>query len=136
MPHLSAEEEKQEIARMVFWYRPVQTIYYFFLELVEIIANFVLKVLAYRKLVVLSLILAGLIVVGFNTDGSHLATLLYIRKKFFWYAYWVGLGVASSIGLGTGLHTFLLYLGPFIAEVCYYQTQFTRILSFNRLRLH
>jgi hypothetical protein len=25
--------------------------------------------------------------------------------------------VASSIGLGTGLHTFLLYLGPFIAQV-------------------
>ena len=32
-------------------------------------------------------------------------------------AYWLGLGVLSSIGLGTGLHTFLLYLGPFIAKV-------------------
>ena len=31
--------------------------------------------------------------------------------------YWVGLGVASSIGLGTGLHTFILYLGPHIAQV-------------------
>jgi len=29
--------------------------------------------------------------------------------------YWIGLGVASSIGLGTGLHTFILYLGPHIA---------------------
>lgn len=27
------------------------------------------------------------------------------------------LGVASSIGLGTGLHTFVLYLGPHIAQV-------------------
>jgi len=27
------------------------------------------------------------------------------------------LGVASSIGLGTGLHTFVLYLGPHIAKV-------------------
>ena len=27
------------------------------------------------------------------------------------------MGIASSIGLGTGLHTFLLYLGPFIAQV-------------------
>lgn len=31
--------------------------------------------------------------------------------------YWIGLGVASSIGLGTGLHTFILYLGPHIAQV-------------------
>ena len=31
--------------------------------------------------------------------------------------YWVGLGIASSIGLGTGLHTFILYLGPHIAQV-------------------
>jgi len=27
------------------------------------------------------------------------------------------LGVLSSIGLGTGLHTFVLFLGPHIAEV-------------------
>lgn len=31
--------------------------------------------------------------------------------------WWIGLGVASSIGLGTGLHTFVLYLGPHIAKV-------------------
>ena len=31
--------------------------------------------------------------------------------------YWILLGVASSIGLGTGLHTFILYLGPHIAKV-------------------
>lgn len=33
----------------------------------------------------------------------------------FFAGWWVGLGVASSIGLGTGLHTFMLYLGPHIA---------------------
>jgi hypothetical protein len=32
-------------------------------------------------------------------------------------AFWILLGVASSIGLGTGLHTFVLYLGPHIAKV-------------------
>lgn len=34
-----------------------------------------------------------------------------------WYGYWVLLGIASAFGLGTGLHTFLLFLGPYIAEV-------------------
>ncbi len=35
------------------------------------------------------------------------------QKKFLWCAYWVGLGILSSVGLGTGLHTFLLYLVSF-----------------------
>lgn len=39
-------------------------------------------------------------------------------KEIGWFAfYWIALGVASSIGLGTGLHTFVLYLGPHIAKV-------------------
>jgi hypothetical protein len=50
-------------------------------------------------------------------DGPHSAK----RKELFDFAifaaYWVLLGVASSIGLGTGLHTFVLYLGPHIARV-------------------
>ena len=29
----------------------------------------------------------------------------------------MGLGILSSVGLGTGLHTFVLYLGPHIAAV-------------------
>jgi len=32
-------------------------------------------------------------------------------------AYWIILGIASSVGLGTGLHTFILYLGPHIMQV-------------------
>ena len=31
--------------------------------------------------------------------------------------YWVVLGVLSSIGLGSGLHTFVLFLGPHIMRV-------------------
>ncbi|KAG9304005.1 hypothetical protein G9A89_005915 [Geosiphon pyriformis] len=40
-----------------------------------------------------------------------------IQSLIFWYSYWIGLGIASSVGLGTGLHTFVLFLGPHIAEV-------------------
>ena len=41
--------------------------------------------------------------------------------------YWVGLGIASSIGLGTGLHTFILYLGPHIAQVVIAANECNRI---------
>jgi len=32
-------------------------------------------------------------------------------------AYWVILGVLSSVGLGSGLHTFVLFLGPHILRI-------------------
>jgi len=40
-----------------------------------------------------------------------------MEKLVLWCGWWVGLGVLSSVGLGTGLHTFILYLGPHIAAV-------------------
>jgi membrane protein YqaA with SNARE-associated domain len=103
--------------RLVLWRRPIQTLYYFTLELIEIVIYYFLKFLSYTRVVVALVLICGLLTVGFYTEGAHLPALLHLRKKFLWSMYWMGLGIASSIGLGTGLHTFLLYLGPFIAEV-------------------
>eukprot|EP01132_Coremiostelium_polycephalum_P002909 gene2909-3626_t len=41
--------------------------------------------------------------------------------------WWIGLGVLSSIGLGTGLHTFVLYLGPHIAKVTLAATEWNSL---------
>ena len=61
------------------------------------------------------------LLIGFFTlcyiPGKHQVYVELIRKNAFFVMYWVGLGVISSIGLGTGLHTFILYLGPHIASV-------------------
>lgn len=51
------------------------------------------------------------------TPGIHQTHLAEIKESIFIGIYWIILGVLSSVGLGTGLHTFVLYLGPFIAEV-------------------
>jgi len=40
-----------------------------------------------------------------------------LKEEISWFSYWIFLGILSSVGLGTGLHTFILYLGPFIAKV-------------------
>ena len=45
----------------------------------------------------------------------------------FFAFYWIGLGIASSIGLGTGLHTFILYLGPHIVRVVLAANECNRI---------
>jgi hypothetical protein len=50
-------------------------------------------------------------------DGPHQAYLEPLRSAFMWYGRWIVLGILSSVGLGTGAHTFLLFLGPFIARV-------------------
>jgi hypothetical protein len=42
--------------------------------------------------------------------------LFYFNKIVTWYGWWLLMGVVSSVGLGTGLHTFILFLGPFIAQ--------------------
>nr|CAD1840491.1 unnamed protein product [Ananas comosus var. bracteatus] len=50
-----------------------------------------------------------------TVDGpheKHVQELLNYARYGLW---WISLGVASSIGLGSGLHTFVLYLGPHIA---------------------
>merc|ERR1712179_173227 len=52
-----------------------------------------------------------------NLPGSHQDSLIELEKYLMWCTWWVGLGILSSVGLGTGLHTFLLYLGPHIAAV-------------------
>merc|ERR1712226_1078799 len=43
--------------------------------------------------------------------------MLSMQDRVAWGGWWILLGILSSVGLGTGLHTFLLYLGPFIAKV-------------------
>lgn len=58
---------------------------------------------------------------GLLTTIDSLSVNLFLFKTVYAFVvftfYWVVLGIASSIGLGTGLHTFVLYLGPHIAKV-------------------
>ncbi|KAG7515893.1 vacuole membrane protein 1 [Solea senegalensis] len=42
---------------------------------------------------------------------------IYGEKDAGVHLYWVNLGILSSVGLGTGLHTFLLQQEPYIASV-------------------
>ena len=52
-----------------------------------------------------------------RTSGPHTVLIDSFEKQTLWCLYWIGLGVLSSVGFGTGLHTFILYLGPHIAAV-------------------
>uniref|UniRef100_A0A3P8TVX4 Vacuole membrane protein 1 n=1 Tax=Amphiprion percula TaxID=161767 RepID=A0A3P8TVX4_AMPPE len=111
------QKDKEERLSMVLWRRPVTTLHYFLLETLIKLKELTLKLWQRRGTVFLFLVLCSLFSIAYSTEGAHQQYVQYLEKKFLWCAYWVGLGILSSVGLGTGLHTFLLYLGPHIASV-------------------
>lgn len=93
------------------------TLTYALQELIYLIHYYFHYCLSYRKTFALSFSLLIFSVSIYFIDGAHQSQIRSMEHFLLWIIYWFGLGVASSIGLGTGLHTFLLYLGPFIARV-------------------
>jgi vacuole membrane protein 1 len=64
--------------------------------------------------------------------GEHQPFFMTAKKVTYFSSYWILLGFLSSAGLGTGLHTFLLYLGPHIAHVTLAADE-CRTLAFKQL---
>ncbi|XP_028564531.2 vacuole membrane protein 1 [Podarcis muralis] len=119
-PSPSSEQKKREREErldIVLWKKPLITLQYFFLETLLNLKELTIKLWHRRRIVVSLLLLLALLTSAYYIEGAHQQYVHYLEKKFLWCAYWVGLGILSSVGLGTGLHTFLLYLGPHIASV-------------------
>ena len=92
---------------------PLTTIVIFTKSVTEDLMNFAVK---YKKaLQGLSVLLALYLVSHFIPSVEP-----YIEKAdeiMLFCGFWIGLGILSSIGLGTGLHTFVLYLAPKIIRL-------------------
>ncbi|VDO05546.1 unnamed protein product [Rodentolepis nana] len=109
--------EYEERRTITLWNRPLTTSYYFLIECIYQVARLFHKTLRYKIVTCLSL----LTLIGYcflrGAPGPHQAAIVYLEKNVLWYSWWVFLGFLSSCGFGSGLHTFVLYLGPFIAQV-------------------
>ena len=64
------------------------------------------------------LCLTAAVTIGNTMDGPHSTTLRELTLDLEFVVWWFGLGVLSSIGLGTGLHSGVLFLFPHILKVC------------------
>ncbi|XP_035828311.1 vacuole membrane protein 1 isoform X2 [Aplysia californica] len=111
------DQERREREKIVLWRRPLLTLQYFVSESFVLGYNMITRLYQKKLTVVLTLVLLTIAYVLYHTEGPHQKLFQSVEKKFLWSAYWVGLGILSSVGLGTGLHTFILYLGPHIAAV-------------------
>ncbi|XP_042355703.1 vacuole membrane protein 1-like isoform X2 [Plectropomus leopardus] len=111
------QTDNEERENLVLWKKPLLTLHYFTLELLITLKEWLWRLWQQRQTVFGLLILLILLSIAYCIEGTHQKYVRYMEKKTLWCAYWVGLGILSSVGLGTGLHTFLLYLGPHIASV-------------------
>lgn len=109
-------DRKMQRENLVLWKEPIKTIYYFLLAVVDLIKDFSMKIFSNQKLVIslAALFLSYHFCHNIPLISDQVNSIQYTLKVC---SYWVVLGILSSVGLGTGLHTFLLYLGPFIAKV-------------------
>uniref|UniRef100_A0A669C1V9 Vacuole membrane protein 1 n=1 Tax=Oreochromis niloticus TaxID=8128 RepID=A0A669C1V9_ORENI len=105
------QTDSDEREALVLWKKPLLTLHYFTLELLITLKGWTWRLWQQRQTVFGLLILLILLSIAYRIEGAHTKYVCYMEKKTLWCAYWVGLGILSSVGLGTGLHTFLLYLG-------------------------
>ncbi|XP_058778503.1 vacuole membrane protein KMS1 [Vicia villosa] len=110
------EKHKMELENLTLTTQPFKTLKYSTLAVIQYIKKTMLYLLAKGGWLLLFSVLVGTLGVVLMTQGclheKHLEEFLEYFRFGLW---WVALGVASSIGLGSGLHTFVLYLGPHIA---------------------
>jgi len=108
---------KEESENLVLWRQPLRVLHYAFIEAIITLGDWARYLISQTAVLVLLGGLIGVYVLLHTVPGSHTETVLHLEKYLAWCLWWVGLGVLSSVGLGTGLHTFILYLGPHIAAV-------------------
>nr|ACU20775.1 unknown [Glycine max] len=130
--HLSISELREkhhwELENLTLTSQPFKTLKFFTLAVIQYIKKTSLYLLAKGGWVMLFSVAVGTLGIVLMTLGclheKHLEELLEYFRFGLW---WVPLGVASSIGLGSGLHTFVLYLGPHIALVTLKAVQCGRV---------
>ncbi|XP_006882335.1 PREDICTED: vacuole membrane protein 1-like [Elephantulus edwardii] len=111
------KRDREERQNIVLWRQPLITLQYFFLEILVTLKEWTSKLWHRQSIVVSFLLLLAVLIATYCVEGAHQQYVQHIEKHLLLYAYWIGLGILSSVGLETGLRNFLLYLGPHIASV-------------------
>jgi len=113
---LHERQHLQEVENLTLSAQPIKTLKFFILAIVQYVKRSLLYLLAKGGwLMLLSTVAVAIGILVIAIDGPHEKHVEELSKYIRFGLWWISLGVASSIGLGSGLHTFVLYLGPHIA---------------------
>lgn len=108
---------------LVLWRSPISTLYYFSLAAAEYLYYFAATVFKHTatQLIAAPLLLCYLVAEYYpGTSAAFLLFKSYADVFVFGVHYtvwWVGLGVLSSVGLGSGMHSGILFLFPHVMKV-------------------
>ncbi|MCH88624.1 vacuole membrane protein 1-like, partial [Trifolium medium] len=110
------EKHQLELENLTLTTQPFKTLKFFTLAIIQYLKKTALYLLAKGGwLMLLSFVVGALGIMLVTVDGPHEKHFEELVKYLRFGLWWITLGIASSIGLGSGLHTFVLYLGPHIA---------------------
>ncbi|KAF0686939.1 Aste57867_21287 [Aphanomyces stellatus] len=124
---VAAELEKTlraERQKLTLFRRPLAVLYHFAIVFVNFLKWFLVAVATHPLTVFLAVPLLFLWIGLSNMPGDHHVLLDEFNLNVEYVVWWVGLGVLSSVGLGTGMHSGILFLFPHIflvvqgAEMC------------------
>ncbi|KAL4386815.1 hypothetical protein GQ457_09G019100 [Hibiscus cannabinus] len=110
------KRHRHELENLTLTAQPLKTLWLFILAIFEYFKQSVFYLFAKGGwLMLLNTLIAALGILLVTVEGPHEKHIEEVSQYVQFGLWWIVLGVASSIGLGSGLHTFVLYLGPHIA---------------------
>lgn len=118
-PELLALKERMaaERARLTVWRRPLRTLQLFGSVAADGARAGLGYALGHPLTLYAGLPCAALWLAALQFEGPHRALMDEAALCAQFAVWWVGLGVLSSVGLGTGMHSGLLFLFPHIMKV-------------------
>lgn len=118
--HLVELKQSQSAARqnITIFSSPITTVYNFVIVAFETLVWLTTRISTHSVTKFLLLPIVFFWACGSMIEGSHQEYCRLLEKAVEVFVWWVGLGVLSSVGLGTGMHSGILFLFPHIMRVC------------------